>query len=76
MKIDEKLIDIVSKYLPKAITEKEFDKSFKDLGMDSMSSINLIVDLEDIYNTIIPDEYLTHENFSSLKALQKTLNSI
>jgi len=40
-------------------SEKEFNKTFKELGVDSITSISLLIDVETKLNVKIPDEKLT-----------------
>jgi len=37
-----------------------------DLGMDSITFISLIVELESRFNIVIPDHYLIADNFNSI----------
>jgi acyl carrier protein len=41
-----------------------------DLGLDSMRSINLLLDLESTLGVVFPDEELTAANFHTLAAIE------
>ncbi|WP_152656267.1 phosphopantetheine-binding protein [Oceanobacillus sp. CFH 90083] len=49
--------------------------NLKELGLDSMSSIELLLELEDYYDITIPDEFLTEETFSSTHNLWNVIQS-
>jgi acyl carrier protein len=44
-----------------------------DAGMDSLSSVNLMVQLEDAFGVQFPDELLTREVFSSIASIAEAL---
>jgi acyl carrier protein len=47
-----------------------------DAGMDSLSSVNLMVQLEDAFGVQLPDELLTREVFSSIASIAEALESM
>lgn len=42
------------------------DASLAELGLDSMASINLLLDLEDHFGISIPDELIDENSFATL----------
>jgi acyl carrier protein len=44
-----------------------------DAGMDSLASVNLMVQLEDAFGVQFPDELLTREVFSSIASIAAAL---
>lgn len=56
------------KYLD-AADELQPERQLKDLGLDSASSVELLFDLEDRYNTTLPDDELTEETFATPQTL-------
>lgn len=44
-----------------------------DAGMDSLASVNLMVQLEDAFSVQFPDELLTREVFSSIASIAGAL---
>ncbi|WP_144502486.1 acyl carrier protein [Bacillus thuringiensis] len=72
--IQDQVISIVQDILE---TKKNFDSS-EDLsgsGMDSINSINLIVELEDMFNITFGDEELLFDNFSNIEKIVKQVIS-
>ncbi|OLF13977.1 phosphopantetheine-binding protein [Actinophytocola xinjiangensis] len=43
--------------------------SLPDLGLDSMSTVGLLLDVEELYGVRIPDDQLRAETFASAAAL-------
>ena len=60
------------KYLPR---EAVLDPNalLKDYGLDSAAAIDLLLDLEDTFGVMMPDEYLTSETFATLNSLQSAV---
>ena len=54
----------------------DLGKDLKTLGLDSMSSVDLIFDLEDQFDIILPDEYLTEETFSTVESLWSVVSTL
>jgi acyl carrier protein len=52
-------------------TEEEFDDdmSLSMLGLDSIKTIQIIVEIEEHYQIVFEDEILKPENFSSLRKI-------
>jgi acyl carrier protein len=45
----------------------------KDYGLDSAAAIDLLLDLEETFGVMMPDEYLTSETFATLNSLQSAV---
>ncbi len=67
----EQLLTVLAKHLRHLKGEDAFDwqKPLKEYGLDSMSSINLLFDIEDQLGIVFPDELLNGQTFSSGDAL-------
>jgi acyl carrier protein len=63
------------KYL-KPGQELEPDQPLRDLGLDSMASIDLLLDLEEEYGIVMPEEYLTEQSFSTAAALWQAVGTL
>lgn len=76
--IDERLVELVKKYLKfsgeNSVLGK--DDNLKDLGLDSISSIQLLIEIEDTYDITISDDHLTDDTFSSLATLWNVIEEI
>jgi acyl carrier protein len=45
------------------------DAKLTDLGLDSLGTVSLLIDLEDAFGIVVPDELLTAESFATADAL-------
>ncbi|WP_036709926.1 phosphopantetheine-binding protein [Paenibacillus pinihumi] len=76
--IDIDFLQLLSRYLRKDINflGRNTEIHMKALGLDSMTSIHLICDIEEKYEIEFPDEYLIDETFSSITTLWNITQSI
>lgn len=61
MNIDKKLIEIINKYSPNLLVIEDITDELdlvEDLGMDSMSFVQLVIDIEAEFKIEFPDEKL------------------
>lgn len=49
------------------------EQSLGEAGLDSMASIDLLLDLEDAFGVSIEDDLLTENSFANLAEIQKLL---
>ena len=70
----EEIIDIYRQYM--TIDEEQLDVDLTLLGMDSLNFIKLIVDIEDRYNIVFPDEKLTMVEMNTFNKLYNVFVSI
>ena len=47
--------------------ELDVDKDLKELGLDSMTAIDLLLEVEQALDVVIPDELLIPENLSNAR---------
>ena len=52
------------------------DSELSDLGLDSMSALNLLLDIEDEFDVQFPEEYLTPEVFSTPSSLERAIRTL
>jgi acyl carrier protein len=50
--------------------------SLPDLGLDSMSAIELVLDIEDTFGTQFPEELLVRETFATFASLETVVRSM
>ncbi|CAN2253913.1 Acyl carrier protein [Bacillus subtilis] len=76
--MESEFLEILNNYITEGV-EANLTTSLKDLGLDSMASIDLLLELEDQFNVSFPDELLTEETFETgqrlLDALKKLLST-
>lgn len=54
----------------------DWNTDLKSLGLDSISSINILMSIEDELNVSFPDEYLTESTFKSANSLYNAFLTI
>jgi acyl carrier protein len=52
-----------------SVGQVDEDSDLAELGLDSMSALNLLLDMEDEFDVQFPEEYLTADVFSTLATL-------
>lgn len=62
------------KYLA-ADAEIPDDAQLKDLGLDSMEAVELLLDLEDELGIVLPDEAMTAETFATASSLRAAVEA-
>lgn len=70
----EEILNIYRQYM--TIDEEQLDVDLTLLGMDSLNFIKLIVDIEDRYNIVFPDEKLTMVEMNTFNKLYNVFVSI
>ena len=70
----ERIVAIIASIIEEIdLNSINYDIDLKEIGMDSISFIRLIVILEDEFEIEIPDDYLLFENMSTIN---KIVNNI
>lgn len=52
------------------------ESNLYELGLDSMAAVNLLLELEEIYEVIFPDALLTESTFETPLALKSAIVSL
>jgi len=74
MKISEhELLNLIAKSLEIESKQISLDSSIDEIGINSISFIKIIVDIENIFNIEIPDDQLNKEYFNTIKDLYEFL---
>lgn len=63
------------KFLP-ADQPVDMDASLGELGLDSMASIKLLLDLEQSFGVAVPDEALDENTFASARHLEQLVGGL
>lgn len=76
--ISRKLLVVLREHLRFVSDDQVFpmDTNLENLGLDSMSAINLLLNLEQTFEIVFPDEMLTAETFRTATTLQKAVESL
>lgn len=75
----KKLVDLICKLFYENgffINDIESIDFIDDLGMESMVFMSMIVEIENAFNVIIPDDFLIVENFKNIITVIETLEKI
>ncbi|MNW36487.1 Aminoacyl carrier protein [compost metagenome] len=76
--MDERMVSAVKKYvkLPDESTDDLLEAELLMYGLDSLKTINLILDLEELFDIQFPDELLTYDNMATLTKIKETIEQI
>lgn len=69
--IDQRFIAIVRRHLHLLVPEEEFapDTPLRELGLDSMATVRLVIELESELGVTLPESSLTAETFADTASL-------
>lgn len=75
---DDRFEAVIRRFLPFLGPEEELpaDADLRDLGLDSMGTVELLASLEDGYAVRFTDEALMKENFATPGAVWETLSAV
>ena len=54
----------------------DMDQSLAVAGLDSMNAVELLLELEDTFGFIMPDEHLLDETFSTARTLWEAVSTV
>lgn len=69
---------VLRAYLPLLSPGAQLDPgvALADLGLDSMGTVGLLVEIEETFAIVIPDEALTPETFATPRSLWETVERL
>ena len=74
------IVEEIKKYIEKNILAENVQidaaTNLKQAGIDSFSTVEIILFIERKYGVVIPDEKLIPENFATLQALSATVQEL
>lgn len=76
--IKAKLIELLGNLFPKSEVNGdilEYVDLIDDLGMDSITFISIVIEVETTFDIIVPDEMLLIENFRNIDAILSIVES-
>ena len=76
--ISRKILAILREHLRFVSEDPEFpmDTNLEKLGLDSMSAIDLLLNLEQTFEILFPDSMLTVETFRTATTLEEAVRSL
>lgn len=74
----DQVLDVLGRHLKYAPPDQDIplDADLKELGLDSMGAIDLLLDLEQSLRIVFPDELLTEETFRNAANLIEAIGSL
>ncbi len=72
MDIKQRLIEMLANVFPDVGIDKDvlgYVDLIDDLGMDSITFISVVVEIESVFGIIVPDDMLMIENFRNVDAI-------
>jgi acyl carrier protein len=54
----------------------DVDTALSSLGVDSMAAVNLLLELEELFDIVMPDDLLTEETFATARTLWAAITSV
>lgn len=79
VEVKDKIIDILADLFSDAGVDREvleYVDLVDDLGMDSISFISIIIELETAFNAQVPDEWLNIEKFRDYSAIYEAVEEL
>ncbi|MFC4535731.1 phosphopantetheine-binding protein [Sphaerisporangium dianthi] len=75
---DQQFDHLLRRHLPFLDPQEELnaDSSLRDLGLDSMGTVELLASLENLYDVRFVDDMLNMESFATPAVLWRTLSSV
>ena len=75
--MDARFTELVAPYLP-VLGDRPLtpDSKLRDLGLDSMRSVDLLFEIEDVFDVTLPDEDLTGETFETAGSLWRAVSAV
>ncbi|WP_078557199.1 phosphopantetheine-binding protein [Bacillus alkalicellulosilyticus] len=58
------------------VDQFDMERELSNMGIDSLGTIDLILDLEDAFDIEFPDEYLNEESFKNGNSIWGSINEI
>jgi len=76
--LGERLTRLLRKHLTFLAPGQELppEASLRELGLNSMNAINLLLEIEEEFGVVVPDELLVADTFQSLTALESVIASL
>ncbi|WCD88439.1 Aminoacyl carrier protein [Streptomyces xanthophaeus] len=75
--VSGRLLDVLTEHLRGVPADVDWDTvALADLGLDSMSAIELVITIEDTFGVQFRDELLVRETFATFAALESAIREM
>lgn len=70
--------DCIRRNVPYLDQAKELlpEQDFREVGLDSLSTVRLLIDLEATFSVQFPDEHVTADTFKTAESLWRVVSSL
>lgn len=73
--MDNKLLEIIKKTASIQINSDKYqNKDFRDMGIDSLTFVSIIIEIEIEYGIEFPEEKMSYKDAGTLEKLEKVVN--
>ena len=73
--MDNKLLEIINKTASIQINSDKYqNKDFRDMGIDSLTFVSVIIEIEIEYGIEFPEEKMSYKDAGTLEKLEKVVN--
>lgn len=74
--MNERFVAIVRSHARESAPGDKFDTSFADLGITSLGTVQILVEVEDVFDIQFSDDLLTPEIFASPMSLWSAIETL
>jgi len=75
--VSEALLEVLAGHLRSVPADVDWSTvELRDLGLDSMTAIELVIDIEERFGAQFPEDLLVRETFATFGALETTVRSM
>jgi acyl carrier protein len=75
--VSETLLEVLTNHLRRVPADVDWATTqLPDLGLDSMSAIELVIDIEDTFGAEFPAELLVRETFATFESLETVVKTM
>ena len=75
--VSDTLVDVLTRHLRRVPPDGDWSAvPLADLGLDSMTAIEVVVDIEETFDTLFPEELLVRETFATFGSLDTVVRSM
>jgi acyl carrier protein len=75
--VSDAVVDVLTRHLRRMPPDGDWSAvTLADLGLDSMTAIEVVVDIEETFDTQFPEELLVRETFATFGSLEAVVRSM
>lgn len=75
--VSGRLVEVLTRHLRRVPPDGDWSAAtLADLGLDSMTAIEVVLDIEETFDTHFPEELLVRETFATFASLEAVVRSM